>query len=156
MKRAQPRETLAARELLLEDGLARVAAELRLLEPSHLIAFIEHERIEILAQLVNCCTELFYRRGTFRFGLSGTVDLDWDRPPTIALDLEFRNMGVEVYFRLILSAAAAAVEIDYIAFGTEGSPQGNTDRLAHAITDARLTAGAGEAAFAGDESHAQD
>ena len=35
------------------------------------------------------------------------MDLKWDQPPTVALDMEFRHMRVNVYFRLILEAQRA-------------------------------------------------
>ena len=38
----------------------------------------------------------------------------WGSAPSVALDMEFRHMRVNVYFRLLLEALQAGVEINYI------------------------------------------
>jgi hypothetical protein len=56
--------------------------------------------------------------------------------------MEFHHAGVNVYFRLLLQALQAAVEITYINFeaGTaDPDPDVNTRRLVDAIAGARLT-----------------
>jgi len=66
--------------------------------------------------------------------------LKWDQPPTVALDMEFRHKRVNVYFRLVLEAQRAGVEITYLSFeGASVAPDENTRRLVEAIVDARLT-----------------
>lgn len=48
-------------------------------------------------------------------------------------------MRVNLYFRLVLEAQRAGVEITYIAFdGASEEPDENTRRLVEAIADARL------------------
>jgi hypothetical protein len=53
--------------------------------------------------------------------------------------MEFHHMRVNVYFRLLLEALRAGIEIDYITFD-DGSadPDENTQRLIDAIASARL------------------
>ena len=128
------------REKALADGLRDVAAELRLIEATDLIAFLRTEQFANLANLVNSSTELYFKPGTLGFGLSGDVALKWGETPTVALDMEFAHMGVSVYFRLLLQALQAGIEITYIHFDTSsGDPQSNTARLVEAIADARIT-----------------
>ena len=78
--------------------------------------------------------------GHLSFGLSGDIKLKWGEAPSVSLDMEFHHMRVAVYFRLLLQALQAGIEIDYITF-EEGSadPEANTTRLVEAIADARLT-----------------
>jgi hypothetical protein len=53
--------------------------------------------------------------------------------------MEFRHQRVNVYFRLVLEAEQAAVEITHLAFdGASEEPDENTRRLIEAIADARL------------------
>jgi hypothetical protein len=53
--------------------------------------------------------------------------------------MEFHHMQVNVYFRLLLEALHAGIEIDYIAFDDGSSdPDRNTKRLIEAIAGARL------------------
>jgi hypothetical protein len=53
--------------------------------------------------------------------------------------MEFRHQRVSIYFRLVLEADTAAVEITHLAFeGASDEPRENTQRLIDAIADARL------------------
>jgi hypothetical protein len=128
------------REKALAEGLRDVAAELRLIDAADLIAFIRTEQFANIANLVSSSTELYFKPGTISFGQSGEVDVTWGDAPTISLDMEFRHMRVAVYFRLLLQALQAGVEIDYITFeGGSDDPRENTRQLVAAIAAARLS-----------------
>lgn len=127
------------RERALGQGVRELASDLRLVEPADYISFVRTERFANIANLVASSAELFFKPGTISFGHSGDVDIGWDRMPTVALDMEFRHMQVSVYFRLVLEAQKAGVEITYVAFdGAAEEPDANTQRLVAAIADARL------------------
>jgi hypothetical protein len=127
------------REKALGHGIRELASDLRLVEPADYADFVRTERFANIANLVASSAELFFKPGTIFFGHSGEVDLKWDQPPTVALDMEFRHMRVNVYFRLVLEAQRAGVEITYLAFeGASEEPDENTRRLVEAIDDARL------------------
>jgi hypothetical protein len=88
---------------------------------------------------VNSSTEMFFKPGTIQFGLSGEVELDWNSSPCVALDMEFHHHGVAAYFRLVLLARQAGVDVSYISFeGGSANPDENTKRLSNAIADARI------------------
>jgi hypothetical protein len=127
------------RERALAEGIKEVASELRLIEAADFVAFIRTDQFANIANLVHSSTELYFKPGTIRFGLSGDVNLQWGGTPSVSLDMEFHHMRVNVYFRLLLEALHAGIEIDYITF-EEGSadPDQNTERLVQAIANARL------------------
>lgn len=128
------------RERALALNLERVAAELRLYEPQEFVAFVRLELFGNVENLVNSSTELYFKPGTLKFGMSGDVDLAWGKTPRVMLDMEFTHQGVTAYFRLILESEDAAVEITYLAFaGNSGDPHRNTQRLIEALADARLS-----------------
>lgn len=128
------------REKALADGLRDVASELRLIDAADLIAYIRTERFANIANLVSSSTELYFKPGTVSFGQSGDVDVKWGATPAISLDMEFRHLRVNVYFRLLLQAMEAGVEINYITFdGASPDPHENTRRLVDAISAARVT-----------------
>jgi len=132
--------TTIEREKALADGLRDVASELRLIEAADLIAFVRTEQFANIGNLVNSSTELYYKPGTLSFGQSADIDVKWGRAPTIALDMEFHHMQVSVYFRLLLKALQAGIEINYIRFnGPSAGPDANTRRLIAAIDDARFS-----------------
>lgn len=127
------------RERVLAEGLKEVAAELRLIEPADLVAFVRTERYGNIRTLVNSATELYFKPEIISFGLAGRVDLRWDGHPSISLDMEFHHRRIDVFFQLLLESAQAGVDIHYISFGaTSPDPHENTARLASAIADARI------------------
>lgn len=128
------------REKALAEGLREVATELRMIDPADYIAYIRTEQFGNLRTLVNSSTEMFFKPGTITFGLSGEADVSWDCEPTIALDMEFHHLSVSAYFRLILKAVTAGIEISYVQFESSSqNPDENTQRLVDAIADARLS-----------------
>jgi hypothetical protein len=127
------------RERVLADGLKEVAAELRLIDPADLVAFIRTERHGNLSALVNSATEMYFKPGIITFGRAGRVDLRWDGNPSVSLDMEFHHQRIDIFFQLLLESAQAGVEIHYISFGdAKRGAQENTGRLAAAIADARI------------------
>jgi hypothetical protein len=127
------------REKALGQGVRELASDLRLVEPADYLDYVRSERFANIANLVASSAELFFKPGTIFFGHSGEVDLQWGEPPSVALDMEFRHMRVNAYFRLVLEAEQAGVEITYLSFeGASEVPDDNTRRLVEAIADARL------------------
>lgn len=139
MMMRQPSKYTFEREKALGHGVRELASDLRLVEPADYVDYVRTERFANIAHLVSSSAELFFKPGTIFFGHSGDVDLQWDQTPSVALDMEFRHMRVSVYFRLVLEAERAGVEITYVAFeGAAAEPDENTRRLVEAIADARL------------------
>jgi len=128
------------REMALAQGFREVASELRLVDAIDWVTFIQSEQFGNIKALVNSSTELFFKPGTVSFGASGDVDLRWGGAPSIGLDMEFHHKRVRVYFRLMLEALNAAIEINHITFESGSSdPDANTQLLIDAIADARLS-----------------
>ena len=139
----QPRNYALEREMALAEGLRDVASELRMIEVADLIAFIRTEQFGNVATLVASSVECYFLPGTLKFGQSGDINVRWGALPTVNLDMEFQHRGVNVYFRLVLEALQAGVEITYISFDSfdceAPDPDENTRRLETAIKDARVT-----------------
>jgi hypothetical protein len=132
--------TTLERERVLAEGLRDVASELRLIEAADLIAFVRTGQFANIANLVSSSAELYFKPGTVNFGQSGDVDIKWGGVPTISLDMEFHHQRVNVYFRLLLEAVQAGVEIDYITFDdASADPRENTRQLVEAMAAARLS-----------------
>jgi hypothetical protein len=135
----QGRDYTREREKALAEGMRDVASELRLIDPADFIAFLRTEQFGNMRSLVNSSTEMFFRPGTISFGLSGEVELQWGSAPCVSLDMEFHNMNVSAYFRLILQDVHAGIDISYVSFeGGSADPDENTRRLIEAIAEARI------------------
>ncbi len=138
MRRARVDE-VEARERILADGLASLAGDLLLVDATDYLVFLRTGRFTNVESLVKSSAELWFRPGTVRFGHSGDVMMDWAQAPCIALDMEFHNRGVHVYFRLSLGKADKFVDITYIWFDSARPNAGeNTAQLSAAFADARL------------------
>ncbi|HLH48767.1 MAG TPA: hypothetical protein VKV96_05460 [Roseiarcus sp.] len=133
------RNFLRAQEKVVADGIVDVATELRLADAAELMVMIRNNQNANIADLVNSSTELFFKPGSLKYALSAGCSVGWDSAPTIALDMEFRNAPVCVFFRLMLGRSRAGVEVMDIIFDEKGLDQAEkTQRLAAAIAAARL------------------
>ena len=135
----QFRSHLRAHEKVVADGMVDVATELRLADASELMLMIRNNQAANIADLVNSSTELYFKPGALKYALSAGCNVGWDSAPTIALDMEFRNAPVCVFFRLMLGRSRAGVEVIDIIFDEAGLNQAEkSQRLAEAIAAARL------------------
>lgn len=126
------------REKILAECVREVAADLRLIELSDLVAHLKTMQIASVDMLVQASVELWFKRDTLQFAHSGNVQLSWDTQPQIFLDMEFHHMSVHVYFQLVLEAKRAAIDISFISFDQPSSdPELNTRRMRDAFLDAR-------------------
>jgi hypothetical protein len=131
-------ETLK-REKALASALMDVASDLRLVGAADFIAFVRTGQLANIGNIVTSSTELYFRPGTLRFGRSCEADLTWDGPPHVSLALEFCHDGVMAFFRLILAANHACVEMDGLRISPEvSSHEAETERLVAALAAARL------------------
>lgn len=123
----------------LAESLEAVGAELRLVDVADYIAYIRHEQLANLQDIVNSSVELFFKPGTLTFGWAADCELDWTGLPTIGLGMEFRHREIWIVFKLILRADEASVTIEHLVFAeTDGNVAGDTERLIAVLADARL------------------
>jgi hypothetical protein len=127
------------REKILGESVRGVAADLRLIDLPDIVTYLKSGQIGNVSALVQASIELSFKPETLKFGHSGDVYLDWGTEPRVSFDMEFHHQAIHVYFRLLLEAEEAGVEITYISFeGESFGPEQNTTRLHHALGEARL------------------
>lgn len=138
MERAeQTQEQAKALERILAANVAEVASELRLVNVIDLIAYVRGERDAILEDLVNCAAELYFKPGAVRYGWSAELDVLWEVPPSISLNMEFSWSGATAFFRLRLDSDCAGVALQHISFDGGCCGECAAARLSRAIADAR-------------------
>ncbi len=103
-------------EQILGDHIRDVASELRLVDVDQLIHFLKKENADCISDVVNSSAELFFKPGTLRYGLSGEFDVSWNNPPSVSLNMEFRNPPLTILFSLSMSSQMASVEIYDVHF----------------------------------------
>ena len=129
---------VGAREAALREVMRALAADLRLIDLADLVMLLRAGKFASVGSLVQASIELSFEPGVLAFGHCGEADISWERPPAVSFDLEFHHRDVQVYFRLIVRAREAEVEIMTIAFaGPEQRPEENTARLVAALAEAR-------------------
>ena len=123
----------------IAEGIKEVAAELRMINVADFISFIHLEQFGNIRDIVNSSMELYFKHGTLSYGCAADYELEWDRPPAILLDMDFRHREVAVSFNLVLRACHAAVVIRSINFASPSrGHEEDTRRLIAAIADAKL------------------
>jgi len=128
------------RSKALAEGVKEVAAELRLVDLADFVTFIHREEFANIQDLVNSSIELFFKDGTLTYGAMAAFDLEWDRPPTVTLGLEFHHKSVTILFDLLLQTYEAGVEIRAISFAEVLlSAEAETKSLIDAIAAAKLS-----------------
>lgn len=124
---------------IVARNVREFAAELRLIDVADLIAYIHGEKYANIEDLVNSSTELFFKSGTMNFAWAAALDVCWDQPPTILIDMEFHNMSISAFFTLALKATHGFIDVKHICFATPSfDEEYNTARLEAAMDDARL------------------
>jgi hypothetical protein len=117
------------RERIIAEAIAPFAAEMRLVNVEHFIAFMVLERYAFVADIVKSSAELHFAPGFLELGHGGDVRLDWETLPSICLDLVMRPAGLTAYFSLTLAGAAAHIELTYISFAKPSSSAAENTRL---------------------------
>lgn len=131
-------ERIHTRERVLAECVEGLAADIRLIELPDLVVYLQTGQFASVGALVQASLELSFKPDTMIFAYSGDVQLGWAHQPQIALDLEFHDQGVHIYFRLIVRAEASDVEILQMYFdNSSGSPDVNTLRMGEALLRAR-------------------
>ena len=140
MRSGLPVSDHSLHERILADALVDVATELRLADPLEFLVMIRSNQDANIADLVNSSSELFFRSGSLRYGLSARCDLKWETTPCVGLDMEFRQAPVTVFFRLTIGRAHAGVEIFdvFVDPGVDDDTDAAVRRLKQAIGEARL------------------
>jgi hypothetical protein len=129
----------SVRERLLGEHVRALAADLRLIELPDIVVYMKTGQLASVGALVQGSIELSFKPDTLIFGYSGDVSLDWHGRPQVAFDMEFHHQSVHVYFRMLLEAYEAGVEILCISFeGHATSPNENTIRLQRALEAAKI------------------
>ncbi len=99
------------REKILGESMRSVAADLRLIDLPDIVSYLKTGQIASVSTLVQASIELSFKPETLTFGYSGDVYLEWGVMPRVSFDMEFHHHSVHVYFRLMLEADEAGVEI---------------------------------------------
>lgn len=129
----------SARERLLGEHVRALAADLRLIELPDLVVYMKTGQLASVGALVQGSIDVLFEPDTMIFGYSGDISLDWHGSPKVAFDMEFHHRSVHVYFRLLLEAYEAGVEILCISFDDHTvSPDENTLRLRRALEAAKI------------------
>ena len=124
----------------LADALTEFVADLSLIEFVDMIGYIRGHKWATIADLVQSSSELWFRDGTLLFACMGDVFVDWLRPPSISLELEFQNDGVSAFFTLVLGPPDCLIDLKAIWFAcTPADDEAAADLFARAIADARLS-----------------
>ena len=132
-------ELLSTREALISDAIRSFVAEMGLVDPADLIAYIRLERYANLNDVIDSSLEMHFKPGAFKFGYGAECHVDWAAEMKISLDMEFCHKDVNAQFRLLLDGKDGGVELDQVVFTDHaGDIATNTNALKKALKDSRI------------------
>ena len=127
------------RNAMLAEALSHTVAELRLIEPSDMIAYIRADQWPNIADLVQSSAELSFREGALSFACSASFQVGWSVPTSISLDMEFQAGPISAFFTLVLGDDESLVDIKHLWFSvTPSDDREATHVLSQALAEARL------------------
>lgn len=126
-------------ERQINDSLKEVALELRSVDVIDLASYIHTMKLANVGDLINSALELYFKPHTYVFSYSGEVELTWFGRPSVSLDMELHNAGVDAYFSLIIEALAVGVQIKFVSVdGIACDGHCDAKRFSKALETARL------------------
>jgi hypothetical protein len=124
---------------LISDAMFNVIAELQLADPMCVIVMIGSGQSANIADLVESSTELYFLRGTLRYGMNADCCVLWHNTPVVRFDMEFRHANVCAFFRIVVGKTRADVEVQDVLFDEDGLDMATKqERLAAALRSARI------------------
>lgn len=135
-------DCLSERERIVAEACCKLASDLRLIDPLSYANFFHLSQSPGVYEDICRLVLANFPSGRMQFSCSGDALLPWSGNPVVAIDLEFSDDSLHVFFRLVLNGDKTAVELHHIAFHAgdtqeEPRPQENNLRLANALAAAR-------------------
>lgn len=128
-------------EVYLNEALRDVALEIRTVDVLELVSNIHADKLGNVGDIVDSALELHFKPRLVCFGYSGSVELGWFGKPSIRLELELHNAGVDAYFCLVIDAMGSSVSLRHLMIDGEVDDAEDVDNRLHAaIEQARLAA----------------
>ena len=127
------------REVLIGQAMAGLVAELRLIDVEYLISFITLQMFNNIADHVASSSERFFTPGFITLGNGCDVDVSWEKPPQVTIDLVMHLDWAKAYFSIVLCADHAKVRLNYFSSDIPGvDGMENTKRLQKTIRDNQI------------------
>ena len=124
---------------MLANALGDTVAELGLIDLGDMIAYIRAGQWANIADLVQSSTELSFVEGTLCFACSADVEVEWGKPTSISLAMEFQVSEVSAFFTLKLGDLGSTVDIKHVWFAsTPETEAAATAIFARALESASL------------------
>jgi hypothetical protein len=128
------------RSAALTDSLEKFLQEMRLVDPGDLIAYARLTKYPNIADIVSSAAELSFAPGSLAFGWNANVNVRWDAPPLVMLDMEFRHKGVTAFFCMTFEKSDIKIVLQRAAFdGQHGDSDEATQAFVEALSNARFS-----------------
>ena len=122
---------ISRRERIIHDSCGELIRGLRSIDPTDFVRLFHGANTLMLSEEISKFVEYHFKPRTITFGLSGECGLSWEKPFSIALDLELLHGGVFAFFRLWVYPDRSHVELNHISFEDSGASPAQNTRLLH-------------------------
>ena len=137
MRLIEQTSVVKQREEIIASACGKMAEKLRQIPPFAYACFFNFGNMPNVFDQINTTIENCFETGTMSFPCTGDCYLSWDQYPIVALDLEFANEDVSVFFRLLFAENDLIVNLHHISFyNSTGDPNANTAMLEQHIMQA--------------------
>ena len=123
-------------------AMADLGEELRLVDISHFITYIQTDAHANIGDIVCSSAELLFKEHTLTYRGTADMAIDWSHAPRIQLDMAFRHKGVTAKFELLLVGNTIDVNLQEITFvraeSDDTASMSDVEHLVYALTSARL------------------
>ena len=98
-------------EQLIMDGINPLICELLLVDVANLIAYLTFDQHHQIRDLVDSAAEQFFAAGFLAYRETGSVAVDWNKSPSIKLEMVMNTPCHAFEFLFIFENAAASVKL---------------------------------------------
>lgn len=124
---------------LIAHYMSRIIPELKLINFSDYVFYIETKKLANIRDIIETSTELHFLPNSIEFNNYAKYDINWDKYPILYIGLKFKAIDIKVNFILTLAKNKFSITIENIFFKDKFiDHEFQTEKLQRALADSLL------------------
>lgn len=109
-------------EILIAQAISPIIRELRLIGVADYVTYLHRNEHNQITDLIDSSAEQFFAPDFLAYRGNGKVQIQWDRPPIVELEIIINTSAFAVIFTLFLGAESASINLYDIHHKDDISP----------------------------------